>query len=324
MAQSKLERVSNHDAELWRLVFLIIGLLTVLFLPASRVVGAEGSYWRSDFKAALQEAEAKKLPILIHFYADWCGPCKRMDKEVFSSSAIQETLGRRYVAVKVNSDQRQDLVKRYGIETLPSDLIIDSLNGRIISLTSGYQDQSKYLNLVGLCESKFHKAHANDLVVTKSVPTDNSATPAVGVKPDKSADGSKLDEIELGDAVPMVGLEGYSPVALTKGRQWNRGSPAHSWDYKDLTYYFSTREEMIEFRNNPEAYAPKLLGCDPVILWESDRAVAGDIRYGAFFDDELYLFKTEERRRQFKANPEKYIRLQHAVKVDQIERTVIR
>ena len=81
---------------------------------------------------------------------------------------------------------------------------------------------------------------------------------------------------------------------------------------------------MIEFRNNPEAYAPKLLGCDPVILWESDRAVAGDIRYGAFFDDELYLFKTEERRRQFKANPEKYIRLQHAVKVDQIERTVIR
>lgn len=324
MAQPKLERVSNSDAELWRLVFLIVGLLIVLFLPASRVVGAEGSCWRSDYKAALQEAEAKKLPLLVHFYADWCMPCQKMERDVFSTSAVQDVLGRRFIAVKVNSDHRQDLVERYGVKILPSDVIVDSINGRTISLNSGFQDRAKYLDIVGVAEAKFNKAHANDLVVTKSVPTDNSATPAVGVKPDKSSAGAKLDDIELGDAVPMIGLDGYSPVALTKNRQWNRGSPAHSWDYKDLTYYFSSREEMLEFRNNPEAYAPKLLGCDPVILWESDRAVAGDIKYGAFFDDELYLFKSEERRRQFKANPEKYIRMQHAVKVDQIERTVIR
>ena len=61
-----------------------------------------------------------------------------------------------------------------------------------------------------------------------------------------------------------------------------------------------------------------------MILWESDKAVAGNIRYGAYFDNELFLFKTEEHRIQFKANPEKYIRLQHALKVDQIENTVIR
>ena len=67
-----------------------------------------------------------------------------------------------------------------------------------------------------------------------------------------------------------------------------------------------------------------MLGCDPVILWESDKAVAGDIRFGAFFDDELFLFKSDERRRQFKASPEKYMRLQHALKADQIERTVMR
>ena len=119
-------------------------------------------------------------------------------------------------------------------------------------------------------------------------------------------------------------LDGFSPVALAKWREWNRGSAKFSWDHKDVTYYFSNREELIEFRNNPEVYAPKLLGCDPVILWESDKAVAGDIRFGAYFDDELFLFKSEERRRQFKSSPEKYTRLQHALKANEIEKTVIR
>ena len=84
------------------------------------------------------------------------------------------------------------------------------------------------------------------------------------------------------------------------------------------------RAELVEFRNNPESFAPKLLGCDPVILWETDRAVAGSVEYGAFFDGELYLFKTEERRKQFKANPSRFNRLQHALKADQIEQTVMR
>lgn len=324
MVQPRLERVSNSDAELWRLIFLIVGLLIVLFLPASRVVGAEGAHWKSDFKAALQEAESNKRPLLVHFYADWCMPCQKMERDVFSSSTVKDALGHKFVAVKVNSDHHQDLVQRYGIQTLPSDLIIDSINGRILTLNSGFQGTNEYLTLLNSAETKFNKAHVIDLVVRKPAPIDNSATPAVGVKLDNAKSITKVGEDETSDAVPLVGLDGFSPVALTKNRQWNRGSATHSWDYKDMTYYFSSREEMVEFRNNPEAYAPKLLGCDPVILWESDRAVAGDIRYGAFFDDELYLFKTEERRRQFKANPEKYIRMQHAVKVDQIERTVIR
>ena len=74
----------------------------------------------------------------------------------------------------------------------------------------------------------------------------------------------------------------------------------------------------------PIPFAPKLLGCDPVILRETDRAVAGDIQYGAFFDGELYLFKTDERRKQFKSQPDKFIRLQHALKIDQVERTAMR
>lgn len=316
MSQSNLGRVTGGDSEWRRLAFLMAGLILVVLVTGTRIVGAEpSSVWRSDFKTALQEAESKKLPLLVHFYADWCMPCQRMEREVFPTPAVKELLGNHFVAVKVNSDQHQDLVHRYGIETLPSDAVVDSLTGRLISVHAGFQNRNDYLTTATQAESRFIKAHAADLVVTKSVPTGETAQTAGGVV---------TQEPELGDARPVIGLNGYSPVALTKSRQWNRGTSKFSWDYRDVTYYLTSREELVEFRNNPEAYAPKLLGCDPVILWESDKAVAGDIRFGAYFDDELFLFKNEERRRQFKANPEKYIRLQHALKANQIERTVIR
>lgn len=316
MSLLKINRVSGGDPILWRVAFLAAGLIFVILTTASHVVGAEqSSIWRADYKAAVQEAEEKKLPLLVHFYADWCMPCQRMEREVFSTASVRDLLGNRFVAVKVNSDKRQDLVQRYGVATLPSDVVVDSLTGKVITLHAGYMDRSDYVAKATQAESRFQKAHVADLVVTKSLANAQTAETAVGVQ---------SNQIQLGEPKPVVGLDGFSPVALAKRRQWNRGSPKLAWDYKDVTYHFSTREELIEFRNNPEQFAPKLLGCDPVILWESDKAVAGDIRFGAFFDDELFLFKSEERRRQFKANPEKYIRLQHALKADQIERTVVR
>ena len=316
MAHTSVGRFSGHDSEWRRLVFLVAGLIIFLLASTSRVVGSEPStIWRTDFKAALQEAEGKKLPLLVHFYADWCMPCQKMEREVFPTQAVKDMLGSRFIPVKVNSDKHPHLVQQYGVETLPSDVIVDSLTGKVIATHSGYQDRTGYIANAAQAEARFIKAHAADLVVTKTVPNNDLAQSAIGIRSDR---------IQLGDPQPVIGLDGFSPVSLTKNRQWNRGSPKFAWDYKDVTYYLVDREELLEFRTKPEVYAPKLLGCDPVILWETDKAVAGDIRFGAFFDDELFLFKSEERRRQFKASPEKFIRLQHALKADQIERTVMR
>ncbi len=306
MLQSFFDRVSGRDLKSRRSTFLMVGLALFGAATTSQLLGSDSEVFRTDYKTALQEAEEKKLPLLVHFYAEWCSPCKRMDREVFPNAAVKEILGSRFVAVKINSDDRQDLVRRYGIETLPSDLVIDSLTGRVITLHAGSQDKNGYLATVSQAEAKFIQAHPRNVVVAQPVAEAKSATP------------------ELGDPKPIIGLAGFSPVALAKKRQWKRGSAEFAWEYKEVTYHFSTREELEEFRNKPEDFAPKLLGCDPVILWESDKAVSGDIKYAAFFNDELFLFKSDERRKQFKASPEKYIRLQHALKVDQIEPTVIR
>lgn len=269
--------------------------------------------WRSDFAAAQAEAERDQKPLLIHFYATWCLPCTKMERDVLKSAEVKKRLGDQFVGVKIDSDQHPDLVQRYGVQMLPSDVFVDPTNGRVLIESQGSRDLKSYLALMNQAEGKFQRA----------ILASRTEHPA----PIKTAPLEREPEhplsIELGEPKPLIGIDGFSPVALTKYRKWVRGSADYTWDYQGITYQMASREELLEFRADPEAYAPRLLGCDPVILWETDRAVAGRTLYGAFYNDELYFFVSAENRKRFKANPQRFIKTQHVLKADQIDRTAM-
>jgi YHS domain-containing protein len=142
-------------------------------------------------------------------------------------------------------------------------------------------------------------------VVAPDVKVTESTTPEPSTKPESM----------------IVGLEGYCPVQLHDNRKWIPGLQSISTDYREIRYLFSSEAERELFLKNPSEYAPQDLGCDPVLLTSSSKAVTGSIRYGAFFDQRLYLFRTPENRDQFKLNPLKYIKIRSALKADQIEGT---
>ena len=91
--------------------------------------------WLTSFEKARAEAKRQNLLLVIHFYADWCGPCREMERDVLSSSALTKGMKGRFIAVKVDTDRREDLVDRYNIEALPSDVIL-SPKGKILKSVS--------------------------------------------------------------------------------------------------------------------------------------------------------------------------------------------
>ncbi len=72
-----------------------------------------------DVTTATFEAEVLKadVPVVVDFWAPWCGPCRMVGPEIDKLAA---KLGAKVKFVKVNVDENADLAMRYGVMSIPT------------------------------------------------------------------------------------------------------------------------------------------------------------------------------------------------------------
>ena len=81
-------------------------------------------------------------PVLIDFYADWCGPCK-MIAPIIEEIAEENP---QYVVGKINVDDCPELAIEFGVSTIPNLVVME--NGKVINQIAGARPKAAILKML--------------------------------------------------------------------------------------------------------------------------------------------------------------------------------
>jgi thioredoxin 1 len=148
----------------WLLTLLAIGFSAVSTRAAvpvkvvrhTRVVksaandrSAEGiQFTEASWREILKKAKAEKKVIFLDAYASWCGPCKLLQKNVFTKKTVGDFYNGKFINVKMDMEKGEGpaLSEVYPLEAYPTLLFIDG-NGKVLKKFIGAPSAEELISI---------------------------------------------------------------------------------------------------------------------------------------------------------------------------------
>jgi thioredoxin-related protein len=139
---------------------ILFGFLAVLLFSGQAIYSQQFS-----FDDGLKAAKKEHKKVIVDIYTDWCGWCKKMDREAYSDADIQRIIKDNFIYVKLNAEGNEvhsyngksytdgELAEYFQVTGYPTTVFLDS-KGKVIEFD---YDKTKMNNLPGYYETKDFK-----------------------------------------------------------------------------------------------------------------------------------------------------------------------
>ncbi len=139
--------------------FAFIFLLTVIFTTIASAQELQWNSFNDGMESAMRSLNSKgKKKVMMDVYTDWCGWCKKMDKDVYSQADIKAYLANNFILIKLNAESNNEVTYKdnqgltesvlaadeLGIDGYPSTVFFTA-DGEVITMVPGYVPPDKFL-----------------------------------------------------------------------------------------------------------------------------------------------------------------------------------
>ncbi len=125
-----------------------ISLLLILIISPQAFSQHSIKFEESSFASILAKAKAEKKLVFMDAYASWCGPCKLMEKNVFTDKNVADFYNKNFVNARIDMEKGEgrDLAIKYGVRSYPTFLFLNG-EGDVVGKELGYIQSKEFLEL---------------------------------------------------------------------------------------------------------------------------------------------------------------------------------